>query len=118
MGGWWDVFTCLVEKIKRVSVGGFKIGTMFGWEVDGKNIQVLRLADGCAIYFDAEATGVRPITHGHIGGKVVGDEHCNAAGVCTGKGAFFADNQIVMVALVLDFLFSGGVSLSLITSRP
>ena len=43
---------------------------------------------------------------------MVGEEHSNAARMGPGKGSFFVDDRVVVVALFLDFLFGGSMSLS------
>ena len=52
------VVTRLVEEIKRVSMGRFKVGTMFRGEVYGEDIEIFALSYGGALNFYGEATRI------------------------------------------------------------
>ena len=56
-----------------VGLGGFEVRTVFWGEIYGEDIEVRGLAYGGALNFDSKATGAGPVTHGSVGGEVVGD---------------------------------------------
>ena len=108
----WDVVASLVKEGKGVCVGGFEIGAVFWGEIYGEDIEVMGLAYYRALNFDGDTAWAGPVTHGGVGSEVVGDEHSNAAGVGSGQSGFFMNDGEVVVAMLLDLLFGGGMGFS------